>query len=73
MCDPKTCTNGCIQVTHGLRGYFAVHMTPTPDPSGSGDLWCEPWQSGVCSYRSSAACRFGEAKAWAEAEELPLK
>jgi len=65
-CDRTRCKRGCIQVTSGMRGFFAVHMVPCEEG------FCEPWQSGIESYKDSQSCYRGEAKAWAEAEQLPL-
>ena len=63
-CDRLTC-KGCIQITSGMRGFFAVLMTPNVD-----DGYCEPWQTGIGSYKTSEKA-VPEAKEWARTEELP--
>ena len=64
-CDRMTC-KGCIQITSGMRGYFAVHMTPDTELG-----FCEPWQTGPGSYKSKIGA-VPEAKSWAESEGLPF-
>ena len=65
-CDRNTC-EGCIQITSGMRGFFAVLLTPDKELG-----FCEPWQTGIGSYGTHEKAR-PEAKSWAEAEELPYR
>ena len=40
-----TDTSDFVTITHGMRGYFAVHMSRNPDHGG----FYEPWSSGFGS------------------------
>jgi hypothetical protein len=60
-----------ITTTHGMRGWFAVHMWwNNKDIEGHG-FW-EPWQSGIGSYKTEAEAA-KEGRIWAEAEGLEFK
>ena len=55
-----------ITVTHGMSGYFAVHVWWNPE-----GFW-EPWSTGFGRY-SDKAQAIAEARQWAEAEEMEYK
>lgn len=57
-----------LTIAHGLRGYYAVLMWWNDEDGG---FW-EPWQTGLCSYRTAAAAE-GDAREWAQAEGLEFR
>lgn len=56
---------GIIAVSHGMRGYFAVHMSTSEDSDGC--FW--PQHSGIGSHRKPEEAAI-EAREWAESEGL---
>lgn len=59
-----------ITVTHGMRGYFAVHLTWNPDLGG----FYEPEQTGLGSYHApDAPALLEEAKEWAAALDVEFR
>lgn len=57
-----------VTITHGMRGYFAVHLSWNSDHGG----FYEPWQSGFGSYATPQEAE-PEARRWAETEEIEFK
>ena len=58
------CKQDFITITHGMRGYFAVHMTWSDELGG----FYEPEQTGLGSYHApDAPALLEEAKEWAAA------
>lgn len=57
-----------ITITHGMRGWFAVHMWWNPDLDG---FW-EPYQSGIGSHKDRENA-ITEGKGWAKDEEMEFR
>lgn len=56
-----------ITVTHGMSGYFAVHMWWNNTGEGGLPGFWEPYNTGIGRYRTKEEAAV-EAKEWAEAE-----
>ena len=57
-----------------VRGWTAIiyAYNTTEDWLEDGQGFWEPWQTGICSFKTRKEA-IKDAKAWAEAEEIPYK
>jgi len=60
-----------IEITRGLRGFFAVHVGVYQNANDVNDTYQEPIQTGFGSYKTSDAA-IPEAQIWADDLEIPF-
>ncbi len=66
----EECRNHRISTTHGMSGFFAVHIAEFSD---DGKLWyTDVINTGTGRYKNSEDAR-KEAKQWSVADEIPLE